>query len=643
MKDDRDSFGGRVVQDRAISSSVTGVAICPSMDLVALVLNHKSIIIQRLGWQRLCTLAPLHESEPRISAIVWRPDGKVVAAGGEDGTVAFYQIGNEPAKGAVNRKAKNDTMGILVRRIATKAKIISLWWGSWVDDKEPRSLVSKKDEGSILLVGGCSGCVTLISSEGYFSIGRLAILRPTDRVCNALARKDMYQCAAIGYSEEEEDIVSVGIANLSQLAGKKAQVQRLGAEIAATADLLEALDTSFGKLKKYWVQGSNVCLSQKILGPLKRLMEAHGETLYDFGWEYLWNAFSGAVPDDALMQFLGKELAGTSAKALQREYRNASASTRAEILNEIIPSLELLVNRLSEYRGVLRMKCHSSTTRINVQQYDTMFSFAEQMLSASAFLACVFDEFNERTLSFYEWLVGAVNQAGGERNVSSAHKSMTSEGASRIAHFLRDMVECEKSNTQNSVTRVLEDEVLSILDRLKNSFAVVQRTQLQQVLPEKAVRITIRTMMLRKTIFFNFAQCFMDENGIGATFAIPSEDGKIAIIRHEPQLRWSCLYLRAKNKVLGVTWHSTRVLTMLYCVPKKGPNCKASFETRTCLLKIPLGSQRSCSVENDAVGPVELPLSDCVSAHTLADFPLAKTKTMVESLIVSNNDRNLIG
>ncbi len=61
--------------DKALSKDVLLASCCPSMDLLALVWNDNHLTVNRLNLQRLWTSTP----ESKISAISWKPNGKVLA------------------------------------------------------------------------------------------------------------------------------------------------------------------------------------------------------------------------------------------------------------------------------------------------------------------------------------------------------------------------------------------------------------------------------------------------------------------------------------------------------------------------------------------------------------------------------------
>ena len=69
--------------DRGLPSSVALAQWCPTMDLLALLTADGQLQLHRLNWQKLWSVTP----ESPITSLCWRPDGKQIAIGQEDGYV----------------------------------------------------------------------------------------------------------------------------------------------------------------------------------------------------------------------------------------------------------------------------------------------------------------------------------------------------------------------------------------------------------------------------------------------------------------------------------------------------------------------------------------------------------------------------
>ncbi|KXZ44356.1 hypothetical protein GPECTOR_69g449 [Gonium pectorale] len=77
-----------VLHEKALSQQVVLGCWCPTMDLLALVSDDGQLSVHRLEWQKLWVACP----DAPITALCWRPDGKVLATGHRHGAVSLYDV-----------------------------------------------------------------------------------------------------------------------------------------------------------------------------------------------------------------------------------------------------------------------------------------------------------------------------------------------------------------------------------------------------------------------------------------------------------------------------------------------------------------------------------------------------------------------
>lgn len=80
-----------ILQDKTLA--VTKVALCPTMDLCALLTADGSLLILRtISWQKLHALPAADFQENRLTALAWSPDGNVLALGHERGGISLFDV-----------------------------------------------------------------------------------------------------------------------------------------------------------------------------------------------------------------------------------------------------------------------------------------------------------------------------------------------------------------------------------------------------------------------------------------------------------------------------------------------------------------------------------------------------------------------
>ncbi|OWF41517.1 Anaphase-promoting complex subunit 4 [Mizuhopecten yessoensis] len=81
------------VDEKHVSVEVELMLWSPKFDLVALSNVQGEVVLHRLSWQKVWLVAPPAE-EVKVTALAWRPDGKVLAAGYTCGKINLYDIEN---------------------------------------------------------------------------------------------------------------------------------------------------------------------------------------------------------------------------------------------------------------------------------------------------------------------------------------------------------------------------------------------------------------------------------------------------------------------------------------------------------------------------------------------------------------------
>ncbi|XP_077992612.1 anaphase-promoting complex subunit 4-like [Glandiceps talaboti] len=85
----------RQLEEKHLSAEVVRMLWSPRMDLIALANVHGEVLLHRLSWQRVWVLpVPASETSKKVTALAWRPDGKVLAVGYGSGRLLVVDVEN---------------------------------------------------------------------------------------------------------------------------------------------------------------------------------------------------------------------------------------------------------------------------------------------------------------------------------------------------------------------------------------------------------------------------------------------------------------------------------------------------------------------------------------------------------------------
>ncbi|KAF5201447.1 Anaphase-promoting complex subunit [Thalictrum thalictroides] len=119
--------------DKPVSAQIKIAEWNPEKDLLAMVTEDSKILLHRFNWQRLWTISPGR----CIMSLCWRPDGKAIAVGLDDGTISLHdvEIIKDKEEGRGMDWRINRLNGKLLRSI--KSHNVAVVCLNWEEDCQP--------------------------------------------------------------------------------------------------------------------------------------------------------------------------------------------------------------------------------------------------------------------------------------------------------------------------------------------------------------------------------------------------------------------------------------------------------------------------------------------------------------------------
>ncbi|GAV58851.1 WD40 domain-containing protein/Apc4_WD40 domain-containing protein/Apc4 domain-containing protein [Cephalotus follicularis] len=393
--------------DKPIASQVKIAEWNPEKDLLAMVTEDSKILLHRFNWQRLWTISPGRS----VTSLCWRPDGKAIAVGLEDGTVSLHDVEN----GKLLRSLKSHTAAVvclnweedrqLIRddsgnisiyedrtsrffppapRVPRMAGVVSGDTG-FMDDTEDsfRELSDSSHQRFNVLCSGDRDGSICFSIFGIFSIGKINIhnlsvpsplldKQSTYQLLNAsiykvALSKDL--CRLIVMCSGELDEVEVesregqmdghdthGLHSLvldtSIFWKRKNELHQVAQQASNIEDLNEVIKTSLSIMCKQWSDAMHI-FHEKFDG-LSTLIADHG--LESSSEEEFLSLLGGARTSPAVHQFLVNSLGESGLKRVSKVVCGAGKELQHIVLEHLQPAAEIIGFRMGELRGLSRWR-----------------------------------------------------------------------------------------------------------------------------------------------------------------------------------------------------------------------------------------------------------------------------------------------
>ncbi|XP_047262939.1 anaphase-promoting complex subunit 4 isoform X2 [Capsicum annuum] len=441
--------------DKPIASQQIKIAEWnPEKDLLAMVTEDSKLLLHRFNWQRLWTVSP----GKNITSICWRPDGKAIAVGLEDGTISLHDVEN----------------GKLLRNIKShSADVVCLHWEE--DGKKDKSsnTTSYEDRTSRFfpppprvpkmpgLVPGDSGFMDdgedsfqelsnsshqryniLCSGDkdgsicfnifGIFPIGTVNIHNlvvsssPSSSnaasrllnasICKVALSKDLCHLVVLCNGELITDEVNQGVGhhgllgfhclvlNTSIFSKRKTELHQVAQQASNIEDLSEVIRTSLSVMSKIWSDAMHTFHEK--FNAVSTLIIDHGldSTPQD---EFL-SLLGGARASPPLHQFLENSLGEAGLKRVAKAVNGAGKELQLIVLDHLQPAAEIIGFRIGELRGLSKWRARYKGIGLDEKLMDNateragmLFVQVERFMRV---LASVVQQFS----NFFSWLLKSV-------------------------------------------------------------------------------------------------------------------------------------------------------------------------------------------------------------------------------------------
>uniref|UniRef100_A0A2P2INE0 Anaphase-promoting complex subunit 4 n=2 Tax=Rhizophora mucronata TaxID=61149 RepID=A0A2P2INE0_RHIMU len=444
--------------DKPLPSQIKIAEWNPEKDLLAMVTDDYKILLHRFNWQRLWTVSPGR----CIMSLCWRPDGKAIAVGLEDGSISLHDVEN----GKLLRRVKSHNVAVVCLNWEEDAQLIA---GddhnfSTFEDRTPHFFppapriprlpgIMSGDTGfmedgedsyrelsnssyqrfNILCSGDKEGSICF-SIFGIFPIGKINIhnfavpLPLVDKqaiywlsnasIHKVALSKDLCHLIVVcsGKLNEKVDswesqVVEYNVHGLHGLvldtsifSRRKNQLHQLAQQASNIEDLTEVIRASLSVMCKQWSDAMHTFHEK--FDSLSTLIIDHD--LDSTPQEEFLSLLCGARTSPPVHQFLVNSLGEVGMKRVSKVVCGAGKELQQIVLDHLQPAAEIIGFRMGELRGLSRWRAHYQAIGLDEVLINNATEKSGMMLVQVERFMRILSSVEQQFSNFFNWLLKCI-------------------------------------------------------------------------------------------------------------------------------------------------------------------------------------------------------------------------------------------
>lgn len=440
--------------DKPIASQIKIAEWNPEKDLLAMVTEDSKILLHRFNWQRLWTISP----GKCITSLCWRPDGKAVAVGLEDGTISLHDVENgkllrsmkthtaavvclnwqEDAERIKDNSASNLTYEDRTSRFfpppPRKPRMPGLVSGDtgFMDDGEDllRELNTSSHQRFNILCSGDRDGIICFSIFGIIPVGKLNIHdisvhspQMGDRVSLQLLNASICKVALstnfchlivmcsgdLSNDDQrmaERDLVGFHclLLDTSIFWKRKNELHQVAQQASNVEDLTEVIRSSVSVMCKQWSDAMHTFHEK--FDSLSTLIVDHG--LDSTPQEEFLSLLGGARTSPPVHQFLLNSLGEAGLKRVAKMVCSTGKELQLIVLDHLQPAAEIISFRMGELRGLSKWRARYQSIGLDTALFDKATEKTGTLLVQVERFMSVLSSALQQFSNFFNWLLKSV-------------------------------------------------------------------------------------------------------------------------------------------------------------------------------------------------------------------------------------------
>ncbi|KAJ4703377.1 Anaphase-promoting complex subunit 4-like protein [Melia azedarach] len=443
--------------DKPVASQTKLAEWNPEKDLLAMVTEDSKILLHRFNWQRLWTISP---GKP-VTSLCWRPDGKAIAVGLDDGTISLHDVEN----GKLLRSLKSHTFAVVclnweedgqltkndfdnistyedrtsrffppAPRIPRMPGLVSGDAG-FMDDTEDsfRELSNSSHQRFNILCSGDKDGNICFHIFGIFPIGKINIHNfhvPTPcgdkqgtgdllkaSICKVALSRDLCRlivmCSGQLSQEDLKDIqmdeydmhgLHCLVLDTSIFSKRKDELHQVALQASNIEDLTEVIRASLTVMCKQWSDATHTFHEK--FDSLSTLIIDHG--LDSSPQEEFLSLLGGARTSPPIHQFLVNSLGEAGVKRVSKAVCGAGKELQLVVLDHLQPAAEIIGFRMGELRGLSRWRARFQGIGLDEKLINNAAESSGMFLVQVERFMRVLSSVVQQFSNFFNWLLKCI-------------------------------------------------------------------------------------------------------------------------------------------------------------------------------------------------------------------------------------------
>ncbi|XP_071949251.1 anaphase-promoting complex subunit 4-like [Antedon mediterranea] len=511
----------RKLEEKNLSAEVVQMKWSPKMDLVALANIQGEVVLHRLQWQRVWSLpVPAEDTSKRVTALAWRPDGKVLAVSYSSGKVLLCDVENaailhkmelgvavdcmewintdektstkdDSCQDTSQKDIFQDNSYTYLPKLAPLPKSYTTTSRGTANDVHDIKRLQGQERLNVLVIGMQGGRVQLYAF-GIAPVGQLD-MKDWDNtqipkvMKSVMLSSDLHTLWMLMEQESDDDTACNGVlisCNSTLLSSRRTEIAQLSARYGKISSLMEYLNQTVKSMSEAW---EDILLEMESkLNKYAETKPTPGTVCDDFLQLLMWGKSC-----QELQAFLLHELTEKGLKKLGHSVENSYCNIQKLILKHLQSVGQMLLFHLTELKGMSLWYDKYGVLGLSpVSVQDAIISLGSFMLKANELLQ-VIDSSLTSFKAFFRWLYVIMMRLANE-SVPSAISKMNQKNVNFVADFLTenftDNPEKEGKTSGFTLERVgqyLKKEDLQLVNDISNNdwYSFVQSTPIMKESP----------------------------------------------------------------------------------------------------------------------------------------------------------------